>query len=128
ITQPGAPAAISQSCRRPRLAGSPGPGISATPRRWLLQVTHVVDSYHLLRRIPYGLVPGDVGLAENVHLSIERFAFPDGLDGLAFRIQNGSDRARTIVLFHVGGDADILVTMLHEDRSRTLSLIHDLIN
>jgi hypothetical protein len=52
----------------------------------LNQITYVVDSDHVLRRIPYRLIACDVRFAEDVHLSIECFVFPDGLDRLAFGI------------------------------------------
>src|SRR6516165_11299871 len=99
-----------------------------TPGRTLLQITHVVDADDVLRRIPYRLVSGDVGFAENVRLTVKGFALADGLDGFAFRVQDGSDRSRAIVLFYVGGDTDILVAVFHENCCRALSLLNYIID
>jgi hypothetical protein len=94
----------------------------------LLQIAHVVDSDNVFGRILYWLVPCDVGFAQYVYLSIEWFALSDGLDRLSLWIQNGSNGSRAIVLFHVGGDANILIAVFYEDRGRALGLLFHLIN
>src|SRR6516165_3168356 len=55
-----------------------------TPGRTLLQITHVVDADDVLRRIPYRLVSGDVGFAENVRLTVKGFALTDDWMALPF--------------------------------------------
>src|SRR5262249_11720156 len=65
--------------------------LTSRPADGLHRIPYVVDSNHVLRRIPYWLVPCNVRFAEDVHLSIEGFTFFDGFDRFAFGVQNGSD-------------------------------------
>ena len=92
------------------------------------RITYVVDADHVLRRIPYGLIASDVGFSEDIYLSEERLVFFDGLNRLAFGVENGPRRSRAIVLLHVRGYANILVTALHKDCGGTLRLLDDIIN
>src|SRR5271165_4081261 len=76
----------------------------------------------------YRLVPGNVWLAEDIHVSVKCFIFLYRCDCFAFWVQNGSDSSRTVILFYVRGDADIVVSAFHKDRRRPASLLHDLVN
>src|SRR3954447_26068797 len=53
----------------------------------LLHISHIIDTDHTLRCVVDRLVTRDVGLTENVHLSVERFIFLDEFDRLAFRVE-----------------------------------------
>src|SRR5450432_3116649 len=75
----------------------------------LFQITYVVNSDHVLRRIAYGLISCYVGLTKDIHLSIKDVVLLDRGDRFAFGIKHGSDGSRTVILFHVRGDADIVV-------------------
>src|SRR3954454_7703710 len=92
----------------------------------LLHVSHIIDADHTLRCVVDRLVTRDVGLTENVHLSVERFIFLDEFNRLAFRVENGPHRARAVVLFDVSSNANILFAVLHKYSGSVLRSWQDL--
>src|SRR3954447_7412263 len=94
----------------------------------LLHISHIIDTDHTLRCVVDRLVTRDVGLTENVHLSVERFIFLDEFNRLAFRVENGPHRARAVVLVDVSSNANILFAVLHKYSGSALSFLHNFID
>src|SRR6476620_3316399 len=94
----------------------------------LLHVSYVVDTDYIPRCVPYRLVTCDVGLTENVHLSVEWFILLDGFDRFAFGVENSSDRSRAVVLLNVSGNPNVFLAVLHKYGGRTLSFLNHFID
>ena len=82
------------------------------------RITHVPDTAGLSAAVLDGLVTGQIGLAEDIHLTIEGLSGLYCLDRVARRVQLGADGALPVT-HHIGRYTHIVVALTGEQRSRT---------
>src|SRR6516165_9832597 len=124
---------ITSSARARSVGGTNGaerarPAKFCRQLEFLFLIADIPDADYFARGVLDRVITGHVQLAEDVDFAIESLTFVDIHYRFSLRIQDGPKRPAAYAARHIGGYADIIITRLHEKRSRAAGLSLDLVD